>query len=213
MKEILPNLFLIRNDAHASPSPFTYLALRPEGNVLFGTKADISPFYTDIEKNGGVYAVLIGDRHHVSPDTIKMSAHFNAPLMCSNIEAKILSAKGFKINAALPYEQRALGSDIEIIPTPGHTTGAFSYLWDNGVNKILFIGDTLVPVEQAWQYWVSPPSRKKFADTLNRLKVFEFDHIISNSFACQGGACRRISSAEKENILNDTIRQLVSTHR
>ncbi|MBD8708484.1 hypothetical protein IFT47_17790 [Pseudomonas sp. CFBP 13711] len=212
MKEILPNVFLIRDDAQASSSPFTYLALRPEGNVLFATKADISPFYTAIEKKGGVSAVLIGDRHHVSQDTVKLSTHFNAPLIGSHIEAKILSAKGFAINAALPYEHHALGSDIQIIPTPGHTTGAFSYLWNNGVNNILFIGDTLVPVEQAWQYWVSPPSRKTLADTLNRLKAFEFDHIISNSFACQGGACRRISSAEKESLLNNTIKQLVSSH-
>lgn len=210
MKEILLNLFLIRDDDHASPTPFTYLALRPEGNILFATKADISPFYNAIEKKGGVSAVLIGDRHHVSQDTVKLSVHFNAPLIGSRIEAKVLGAKGFTLNASLPYEQRALGNDIEIIPTPGHTTGAFSYLWNNGVNKILFIGDTLVPVEKTWLYWVSPPSRKILADTLNRLKTFEFDHVVSNSFACQGGACRRISNAEKENLLNNTIKQLVS---
>lgn len=212
MKEILTKLFLIRDDAHTSSTPYTYLALRPDGNILFATKADISPFYDAIEKKGGVSAVLIGDRHHVSEDTIKLSWHFNASLICSRIEAKVLSARGFAINTALPYEPGALGSDIEIIPTPGHTTGAFSYIWNNGANKILFIGDTLVPVENTWQYWVSPPSRKTLADTLNRLKTFEFDHIISNSFACQGGACRRISTAEKESLLSNTIKQLVSSH-
>ncbi|UVM52693.1 hypothetical protein LOY38_12005 [Pseudomonas sp. B21-015] len=211
MKEILPNLFLIKDDANASPAPFTFLALRPEGNVIFGTKADISSHYADIEKLGSVSAILIGDRHHVSQDTIKASAYFGAPLMCSTIEAKVLSAKGFEIAAALPFLKRTLGSDIEIIPTPGHTKGAFSYLWDNGINKILFIGDTLVPVEHAWQYWVSPPSRKKLAETLVQFKDLQFDYIISNSFACQGGPCRKISSIEKEKILNDTIKQLVSS--
>jgi hypothetical protein len=210
MKEILPNLFSIKDDSNTTSVPYTYLALRPEGNVLFGTKADISAHYDAIEKLGSVSEILIGDRHHVSAYTVRAATRFEAPLTCSNIEGKILSAKGLEIACQLPFVKSTLGSDIEIIPTPGHTAGAFSYLWNNGVNKILFIGDTLVPVGQAWQYWVSPPSRKKLSDTLAQLKDLQFDYIISNSFACQGAPYRKVSGAEKEKILDDAIQQLLT---
>jgi Metallo-beta-lactamase superfamily len=36
-----------------------------------------------------------------------------------------------------------VGSDFEVIPTPGHTAGATAYLWDSGDRRVLFTGDTI----------------------------------------------------------------------
>ena len=36
-----------------------------------------------------------------------------------------------------------LDEDFEVIPTPGHTSGATAFLWDSGEHRILFTGDTI----------------------------------------------------------------------
>ncbi|AZC24456.1 hypothetical protein [Pseudomonas sessilinigenes] len=209
MKQVLPNLYLLRHEAVAKPTPFTFLARRPTGNLLFATKADISGFFSEIEKQGGVSAILLGDRHHVSADTVVLARHFNVPLTCSRVEAKVLQAKGFEIGNPLPFTAQSLTEDLQIIPLPGHTQGAFAYLWSNEGQKILFIGDTLVPVDQGWQYWVSPPSRKKLAESLRLLKDIAFDHIVSNSFACTGNPCRKVGAADRNALLDQAISSLL----
>ena len=42
------------------------------------------------------------------------------------------------------------GDDFEVIPIPGHTSGATAYLWDGGGHRCLFTGDTLYLREGEW---------------------------------------------------------------
>jgi glyoxylase-like metal-dependent hydrolase (beta-lactamase superfamily II) len=88
-----------------------------------------------------------------------------------------------KIDTALSYQPRQLAPDLEIIPTPGYTKGAFSYLWTSGKRRFLFIGDTIVPADGLWKYWVSPRSRPEMRRTIGNLEALRFDVILSNSFA------------------------------
>ena len=137
----------------------------------------------DIAAAGGVSLILLGDRHHATPKTMDMAQRLGAPIIVSRVEAAALKTRGIKIDTALPYEPRQLAPDLEIIPTPGHTKGAFSYLWTNGGRRFLFIGDTIVPVDGAWKYWVSGPNRPEMRRTIETLAALRFDVILSNSFA------------------------------
>ena len=119
-----------------------------------------------IAASGGLSFILLGDRHHATPDIVTMAKRLDARIIVS-----------------LPYQPCQLAPDLEIIPTPGHTKGAFSYLWTSGERRFLFIGDTIVPVDGSWQYWVSPRSRPQMRRTIEKLAALRFDVILSNSFA------------------------------
>lgn len=163
--------------------PLTYFINRPAGNVLFATKADVTEAEPDIAAAGGVSLVLLGDRHHATPDTVRMARRLGAPISMSGTEAAVLKKLGIEIDTPLPFQPRQLAPDLEIIPTPGHTKGAFSYLWTHGERRFLFVGDTIVPVDGAWQYWVSAPNRPEMRRTIQKLSSLQFDVILSNSFA------------------------------
>ena len=137
----------------------------------------------DIAAAGGVSLILLGDRHQATSETVTMARRLGAPIIVSSIEATALKKRGIEIDTALPYQPCQLAPDLEIIPTPGHTKGAFSYLWTNGERRFLFIGDTIVPVDGSWKYWVSAPSRPEMRRTIEKLAALRFDVILSNSFA------------------------------
>jgi hypothetical protein len=183
IKEILPSLFLIHSDPAAAQKPHTYLLKRAEGNVLLMTKDDLHACAPQLKKLGGFTHALLGDRHHALPHCNKLADLFNAALTASDIEARALENSGVKVLHKLPYKRQFLAPDIEIIPTPGHTAGAFSFLWTNRNTKYLFVGDTLVPANGEWTYYVSAANKALFRRTLQTLSQIPFDVVLSNSFA------------------------------
>jgi glyoxylase-like metal-dependent hydrolase (beta-lactamase superfamily II) len=183
LEEIYPSLFLLLPARQEPKIQLTYLIKRAAGNILFATKADIKDSEPDIAAAGGVSLILLGDRHHATAETVTMARRLGAPIIASSIEAGVLKKLGIEIDTALPYQPCQLAPDLEIIPTPGHTKGAFSYLWSSGERRFLFIGDTIVPVNGSWRYWVSPPRRAEMRRTIETLSALSFDVILSNSFA------------------------------
>ncbi len=183
MKEIFPSLYLIRPERPEPKTPFTYLLRRAAGNLLFATKADVGHLAPAFAGIGGLSRILLGDRHHALPHTEALARQMGAPLCCSAVEAAVLKKSGVHVDQPLPLQRIRLAPDLEIIPTPGHTKGAFSYLWTHAGRRFLFIGDTLVPVDGTWRYWVSSPNRGQMRDTVRMLAGISFDVILSNSFA------------------------------
>jgi len=201
--EIYPSLFLVRSADAAPNTPYTYFLRRAGGNILFATKADIAPFADELKRLGGVQHMLLGDRHHALPHTAALARRFGTGLCASRIEAKALIASGVDVARALSYENAKFAADLEIIPTPGHTGGAFSYLWSNGGRKFLFIGDTLVPVDGAWRYWVSKPKRSRMLQTVETLATLKFDVILSNSFAATPPPWRDVNGPYRKKMFAD----------
>lgn len=183
LTEILPSLFVIEPRKKAEHTPVTYFLRRSGGNILLATKADISGAEKEIAALGGAAHVLLGDRHHAFPHTQAFAERVGPGLTCSAIEAKALKTKDIAVAHTLPLQAATLAPDFEIIPTPGHTPGAFSYLWTYKGQRRLFIGDTLVPVDGEWQYWVPTPKRAVMRETVRALSKLKFDVILSNSFA------------------------------
>jgi hypothetical protein len=207
--EIYPHLFLLRPARPPPKTGFTYLLRRDEGNVLFTTKASVQEDLAALDALGGVQHLLLGDRHHALPATAQLAKRFGTVLSASAIEAKVLAAQGVEIGGQFEYRRQTLATDLELLPTPGHTRGAFSYLWTSGKRRFLFIGDTLVPVEGGWRYWVTKPNLGMFRETIGFLRGIEFDVILSNSFAAtpvawlevDSGARQRLFDAFSENML------------
>jgi hypothetical protein len=201
--EIFPALYLLRPADAPPKTQFTYLLKRSDGNVLFGTKHDVRAHAAAIEALGGVGQVLLGDRHHALPATEKSAQRFGTVLTASQVEAKALATKGVKVGRQLEFERQSLGADLEALPTPGHTRGAFSYLWTQGGRRFLFIGDTLVPVAGAWEYWVVAPNRAQMLKTVDALSRVEFDVILSNSFAASPTAWMQVDGKYRRKMFAD----------
>jgi len=200
--EIYPQLFLLRAARPPPKTGFTYLLRRDEGNVLFTTKASAQEDLGALDAIGGVQHFLLGDRHHALPATVKLAQRFGTVLSASAIEAKVLGAEGVEIGRQFEYRRQTLGTDLELLPTPGHTRGAFSYLWTPGKRRFLFIGDTLVPVDGGWRYWVTKPNIRAFRETIGFLRGIEFDVILSNSFAATPAAWLEVDTRARQRLFD-----------
>jgi len=107
-----------------------------------------------------------------------MARRLGAPIIVSSIEATALKKRGIEIDTALSYQPCQLAPDLEIIPTPGHTKGAFSYLWTSGERRFLFIGDTIVPADGSWKYWVSAPNRPEMRRTTEKFAALRAQVLL-----------------------------------
>jgi hydroxyacylglutathione hydrolase len=210
LEEIFPSLFWLRASGRSAETPFTYLLRRPEGNILFGTKEDASPFARELRSMGGVQAILLGDRHHALPHSVAFAGSMGTVLTASDVEAKALKAAGVDIGRALAHVKASFAADLEIIPTPGHTRGAFSYLWTNGKKRYLFIGDTIVPNGEGWNAYVTKPNRPLMARTLQLLATVKFDVILSNSFAANPVAWREVTAQARPRMFGDLLASLTA---
>ena len=166
MKQIYPDLWLLQPGEKAG---FAYLLKRKDGNILMGRSSDISAQVPLLEEHGGVAQIYIHDRHMAKAGMAKNTDALGLGIICSAIEAKACH-KTVAIAEKLPMESTQILPDLKIVPTPGHTQGAFSHIWENGKHRYLFIGDTLVPVEGEWKFWVSKKNTALMIESMLRLQ-------------------------------------------
>ena len=79
-----------------------------------------------------------------------------------------------------------LDDDFEVIPTPGHTSGATAYLWDSGRHRLLFTGDTVYLDDGEWVAAVLRSSdRGAYIESLELIRELDFDVLVP--WAARGG--------------------------
>ena len=208
MRKLYNSVYLVNDDAVTDGTGSSFLITRRSGNVLFPTKFDISAELGAIREKGPVSHLLVGDRHHVSSNTVKLAKKFKIPLTASEIEAKVLAKKGLSVTNALALSDHKLANNLVALATPGHTPGAFSYLYTTRLRRYLFIGDTLVPTQGEWKYWVNKPNRSLMRQTLERLLKVEFDVLLCNSFAATDGSVVEVTKRTKNARLRSLIQSL-----
>jgi glyoxylase-like metal-dependent hydrolase (beta-lactamase superfamily II) len=150
-------------------------------------------------------AILLGDRHHAAPHSVAFSRRMRTPL---TDRSQALQSAGVEVGRVLPHERTQFSPDLEAIPTPGHTRGAFSYLWTNRKKRYLFIGDTLVPEKGQWQIYVTRPNREEMLRTVNELAKLDFDVILSNSFAALPAAWFEVTAKSRKKIFDEVRKTL-----
>jgi glyoxylase-like metal-dependent hydrolase (beta-lactamase superfamily II) len=76
-------------------------------------------------------------------------------------------------------KRHVLDGDFEVIPTPGHTSGATAYLWDSGEHRLLFTGDTVYLHEGEWVAAVLDSSdRDRYIESLELIRGLDFDVLV-----------------------------------
>jgi glyoxylase-like metal-dependent hydrolase (beta-lactamase superfamily II) len=209
IEEKLPGLYCVEGDVSGLVPP-SFLAVRSNGgNLLFGSGHGISRHFDDMKKLGPVSGVFVGDRHHLKSYS-PAASYFDAPLSCSKAEAKIAQKKGVIVDQLVEFRRYELYDDLEIIPTPGHTPGALSYLWTSGRHRVLFIGDTIVPVDGEWRAWVNKKHMQEMIYTLGLLADLDFNYIAVGSFAATGEKLIRLTPKSKKALLEAVVNSLTN---
>jgi hypothetical protein len=176
MQMLMPRLWA----TEAQPLPFdTSLAVRrfmlerDAGHMLLyggGTPlADVA----EIEDRGGVVRRYLNHRH----ETAFGCGRINAPLVV-HAEERAAVERTCDVAAAFSMRHKP-ADDLEVIPTPGHTSGATSFLWDSGEHRLLFTGDTVYLRDGEWvAALLAGSDREAYAQSLELLRDLDFDVLV-----------------------------------
>ena len=76
-------------------------------------------------------------------------------------------------------ERGWIGDDLELVPTPGHTAGVTTFLWDSGEHRFLFSGDSIWVQGGQWKVVVLGDSnRADYLNSLALIRELDFDVLV-----------------------------------
>ena len=206
MQMLMPRLWA----TEAQPLPFdTSLAVRrfmlerDAGNVLIygaGTPlADVE----EMRNRGGVARRYLNHRH----ETAFGCGRIDAPLVVHTAERAAVE-RTCDVAGAFARRHRP-AEDLEVIPTPGHTPGATSFLWDSGEHRLLFTGDTVYLRDGEWMAALLGSSdRTTYAESLELMRDLDFDVLVPWAATRGGDAYSVVSNAEARRRLEAILKRV-----
>jgi glyoxylase-like metal-dependent hydrolase (beta-lactamase superfamily II) len=157
-----------------------FLLQRKAGNLLIYSTKGLRNDADEIEALGGISRHYLNHRH----EAIFASDWVEAPLFVHERERRSVS-RNYDVEATFS-RRHALDGDFEVIPAPGHTSGATAYLWDTGDHRLLFTGDTIYLEDGEWVAAVLESSdRTLYVESLELLREVDFDVLVP--WATTGG--------------------------
>jgi len=149
----------------------SFVLQRPEGNVIVYNSPGVTEAASEIEALGGASTLLINHGHE---------AMYGAPGIAARVfvhekdEGEV--ARALTVGGVFT-ERGFIGEDLEVIPTPGHTAGTTSYLWDNGEHRFLFTGDFIWIENGEWKAVVLG-DREAYLASLELVRGLDFDVLV-----------------------------------
>ena len=126
-----------------------FLLRRRQGNLLVYSAAAVADDAPAIEELGGVSRHYVNHWHEAAfGGADRVAATLEIPLFCHESERPSMPES---VTVGGTFSARHVdGDDFEVIPIPGHTSGATAYLWRSGQHRCLFTGDTVWLREGEW---------------------------------------------------------------
>ena len=181
MENVIPRLYA------STPEPLgfgpsleirAFLLQRERGNLLVYRSQILERDIEEINALGGIFRQYLNHRHEASPACDWVAKTFGAPLHVHEEEAPTVSET---CNVAETFSERhRLDEDFEVIPTPGHTSGATAFLWDAGRHRCLFTGDTILFPRSKWVAAVldGVSDRERYIESLALIRTLDFDLLV-----------------------------------
>jgi glyoxylase-like metal-dependent hydrolase (beta-lactamase superfamily II) len=151
----------------------SYVLERPEGNVIIYNSPGVSSSADAIRDLGGASRLLINHGHE---------AMYGTPDL--DVPVYVHERDRAEVARALPVagvfdRRQMIDHDLEVIPTPGHTAGTTSFLWDNGSRRFLFTGDFIWIENGEWKAVVLDGGlRGEYLDSLALVRKLDFDVLV-----------------------------------
>jgi glyoxylase-like metal-dependent hydrolase (beta-lactamase superfamily II) len=155
-----------------------FLLQRLQGNLLVYSASTVADDARAIGDLGGISRHYLNHWHEAAfGGGDRIASTFEAPLFCHDNERQSVAETSA---VAGTFSLRHMeGDDFEVIPIPGHTSGATAYLWDGGGHRCLFTGDTLYLREGEWVAAVLESSdRSAYIESLELIKNLDFDVLV-----------------------------------
>jgi glyoxylase-like metal-dependent hydrolase (beta-lactamase superfamily II) len=150
-----------------------FVLRRDRGNVLIYSTTTLGAAAPAIEALGGISRHYLNHRH----EALFASESVGAPLFVHERERRS-AAERYRVRATFS-KRHTLDDDLDVIPTPGHTSGATAYLWDSGEHRLLFTGDTIYLDDGEWVAAVLPSSdRSRYIESLELIRELDFDVLV-----------------------------------
>jgi hypothetical protein len=151
----------------------SFLLERPAGNVLVYNSPGLTADSGAINDLGGASRLLINHKH----EAMYGNPSLDVPVLVHERD-KVATAQSMHVAGTFDSRQM-LDDDLEVIPTPGHTEGTTSYLWDNGTHRFLFTGDFIWIEDGEWKAVVLDPNlRQDYLDSLALVRDLDFDVLV-----------------------------------
>ena len=144
-----------------------------QGNTIIYNSPGISGSAEAISELGGADRLLLNHAH----EAMYGMPGLDVPVYIHQDDRAEAAAS---LDVAGVFDQRRmLAPDLEIIPTPGHTAGTSSFLWDNGSRRFLFTGDFIWIEHGEWKAVVLDPQlRTAYLESLALVRDMEFDVLV-----------------------------------
>jgi glyoxylase-like metal-dependent hydrolase (beta-lactamase superfamily II) len=151
-----------------------FLLRRDRGNMLVYSVTALESHAPAIQDLGGISRQYLNHRH----EAMFASDWVGAPLFVHENEREAVAEK---THVRGTFSRRhTLDDDFEVIPTPGHTSGATAYLWDSGEHRFLFTGDTVYL--NGGGEWVAAvlesSDREPYIASLELIRELDFDVLV-----------------------------------
>jgi glyoxylase-like metal-dependent hydrolase (beta-lactamase superfamily II) len=105
------------------------------------------------------------------------SDRITAPLYCHEKDRDLVARKT-PVHEAFAG-RHMLDDDFEVIPTPGHTSGATAFLWASEGHRFLFTSDTIYLRDGEWVATVLGESdRTSYIKSLELIRDLDFDVLV-----------------------------------
>ena len=144
-----------------------------QGNTIIYNSPGIAGSAEAIGELGGAERLLINHAHEAMYGTPGV----DVPVYVHRDDQAEVAAS---LDVAGVFDQRRmLAPDLEIIPTPGHTAGTTSFLWDSGSGRFLFTGDFIWIEHGEWKAVVLDPRlRQAYLESLALVRDLDFDVLV-----------------------------------
>jgi hypothetical protein len=150
-----------------------FLLRRERGNVVVYSTTGLDPDAAPITDLGGISRHYLNHRHEAAFP----AQGIEAPLFVHERERRSVS-RTYQVRATFS-RRHLLDDDFEVIPTPGHTSGATAYLWHGPEHRMLFTGDTIYLDRGEWVAAVLESSdRGRYLDSLELIRELDFDLLV-----------------------------------
>ena len=210
MHNVIPRLFA------TAPQPLSFapsvgvrsfLLERGEGNLLVYSSSAVKQEVDFIRERGGIWRQYLNHGHEAwvaEAAGAWVASTFGAPLYAHENEKDEVS-RAYDLDETFS-EGHTLGDDFEVIPIPGHTSGATAFLWDTGEHRSLFTGDSIVLDGDEWVAALLDSSdREDYIKSLELIRGLEFDVIVPWAASLDGSYYRFTDRSETERRIDEIL--------
>ncbi|MCU1528787.1 MAG: beta-lactamase domain protein [Frondihabitans sp.] len=181
----------------------SFLLERPAGNVLVYNSPGITDAAAAIRARGGATRLLINHAH----EAMYGPPELDVPV---SVHERDRADTARSLAVAETFDGRTLiDDDLEVIPTPGHTPGTASYLWDNGTHRFLFTGDFLWIENGAWKAVVLDDTlRSTYLDSLRLVCELDVDVLVPWGTTDEGLSFARTDPTDTRARIDEIVDRL-----